>query len=72
MAASPLDTLVQVLEGEVVVPRTINPQVARDLQRICLRCLEKSPERRYSTAATLAEDLEGSFGMSQCKLGHQG
>lgn len=58
VAASPLDTLVQVLEGEVVVPRLINPRVSRDLERICLRCLEKSPERRYPAAATLAEDLE--------------
>ena len=58
VAASPLDTLVQVLEGEVIVPRTINPRVGRDLERICLRCLEKSPERRYAEAATLAEDLE--------------
>jgi eukaryotic-like serine/threonine-protein kinase len=58
VAASPLDTLVQVLEGEVIVPRVINPQVARDLERICLRCLEKSPERRYATAGALAEDLE--------------
>lgn len=57
-AASPLDTLVQVLEGEVIVPRVINPRVARDLERICLRCLEKLPERRYPTAAALAEDLE--------------
>ncbi len=57
-AASPLDTLVQVLEGEVIVPRVINPRVARDLERICLRCLEKSPGRRYAAAATLAEDLE--------------
>jgi serine/threonine-protein kinase len=58
LAASPLDTLVQVLEGEVIVPRVINPRVMRDLERICLRCLEKSPERRYAEAATLAEDLE--------------
>jgi len=57
-AASPLDTLVQVLEGEVVVPRAINPRVARDLERICLRCLEKSPDRRYATVGTLAKDLE--------------
>jgi eukaryotic-like serine/threonine-protein kinase len=58
IATSPLDTLVQVLEGEVIVPRVINPQVGRDLERICLRCLEKAPERRYPTAAALAEDLE--------------
>ena len=58
VAGSPLDTLVQVLEGEVIVPRVIAPQVARDLERICLRCLEKSPERRYPTAAALADDLE--------------
>src|SRR5664279_50962 len=58
VAASPLDTLVQVLEGEVIVPRVINPRVARDLEQICLRCLEKSPDRRYAAAATLAEDLE--------------
>jgi eukaryotic-like serine/threonine-protein kinase len=57
-AASPLDTLVQVLEGEVIVPRVINSRVPRDLEQICLRCLEKSPERRYAAAATLAEDLE--------------
>jgi len=58
VAASPLDTLVQVLEGEVIVPRVINAQVGRDLEQICLRCLEKSAERRYPTALTLAEDLE--------------
>jgi len=58
VAASALDTLVQVLEGEVIVPRVINPRVAPDLEQICLRCLEKSPERRYAAAATLAEDLE--------------
>ena len=58
VAASPLDTLVQVLEGEVIVPRVINPSLGRDLERICLRCLEKLPERRYSTAGALAEDLE--------------
>jgi len=57
-ASSPLDTLVQVLEGEVIVPRMINPRVGRDLERICLRCLEKSVERRYATARALADDLE--------------
>lgn len=57
-AASPLDTLVQVLEGEMIVPRIINPDIARDLERICLHCLEKAPAQRYLTAGALAEDLE--------------
>lgn len=58
VATSTLDTLVQVLEGEVIVPRVINPNVPPDLERICLCCLEKSPENRYQSAANLAEDLE--------------
>ena len=58
VAASALDILVQVLEGEVILPRVINPLVARDLERICLCCLKKSPGSRYATAAALAEDLE--------------
>ena len=57
-AASPLDTLVRVLEGEVIVPRLINPGVRRDLECVCLRCLEKSPARRYPDAGAVAEDLE--------------
>jgi eukaryotic-like serine/threonine-protein kinase len=58
VAASALDTLVQVLEGEVIPPRLITPNVARDLERICLRCLEKSPAQRYPSAAALADDLD--------------
>jgi eukaryotic-like serine/threonine-protein kinase len=58
VAQSVLDILAQVLEGEAMLPRTINPRVARDLERICLRCLEKAPARRYASAAALAQDLE--------------
>lgn len=58
VATSTLDTLVQVLDGEVIVPRVINPEIPRDLERICLCCLEKAPENRYRSAAMLAEDLE--------------
>jgi serine/threonine-protein kinase len=54
----PLDTLVQVLEGEPIPPRQLNPAIPRPLEAICLRCLEKAPQRRYATAGAVAENLE--------------
>jgi len=54
---SPVETLVQVLEGEPPRPRRLDPKVPRALARICLNCLEKNPNDRSPTAAALAEDL---------------
>lgn len=55
---TPLETFVQVLEGEPPAPRTLNPRLPRDLELIILRCLEKQPQRRYPSAGALAADLE--------------
>lgn len=56
--SSPLDTLVQVIEREPPSPRRFNRQIPRELEQICLKCLEKDPARRYQTAEALADDLE--------------
>jgi len=56
-AATPMDTVLQVLNDDPVSPRSLNPTVERDIETICLRCLEKDPARRYASAAALAEDL---------------
>src|SRR5262249_24745354 len=51
------ETLLQVLTDEPVPPARLRPQTPRDLETICLHCLRKDPERRYRTAAELADDL---------------
>jgi WD40 repeat protein/Flp pilus assembly protein TadD/tRNA A-37 threonylcarbamoyl transferase component Bud32 len=56
--ASDYQTLMQVMHHEPVPPRSHNPRLPRDLEIICLKCLEKEPHRRYTSAAALAEDLD--------------
>ena len=56
-ASTPLDTLWQVVNEEPLPPGRLRPRLARDLERICLKCLEKEPHKRYRTALELAEDL---------------
>jgi WD40 repeat protein len=55
---TPLETLQQVMEKSPEPPSTIRQSIDRDLETICLKCLEKEPERRYGSARAVAEDLE--------------
>ena len=52
------ETIKLLLDTEPRQPRLLNPKIDRDLSTICLKCLEKHPERRYSSALALDEDLE--------------
>ncbi len=58
-ASASLDELLrQVRECEPAAPRVLDPSIPRDLQKICLKALDKNPARRYATAASFGEDLE--------------
>src|SRR3954447_10420644 len=52
------ETIRLLLDTEPRPPRLLNPKVDRDVSTICLKCLQKDPKRRYSSALALAEDLE--------------
>ncbi|HWG41537.1 MAG TPA: protein kinase [Gemmataceae bacterium] len=56
-AATPLDTVLQVVSEEPVPPARLNAKIPRDLETICLECLHKDPRKRYANADALAEDL---------------
>jgi WD40 repeat protein len=52
-----LDTLILMRTEDPVPPRRLQPRITRDLETICLKCLEKKPAHRYASAADLADDL---------------
>ncbi len=56
--SSAMETLFQVVHDEPVPPTKLRPGLSRDLETICLKCLDKDPRRRYDTAEALANDLQ--------------
>ena len=58
LAATPVETVLQVLEQEPLPPRLLNPQADPELEMVALKCLQKPPELRYASAAALARDFE--------------
>src|SRR5262245_26055726 len=54
---TPLDTVLQVMADDPVPPTHLNRKVPRDLQTICLKCLQKDPKKRYASTEALADDL---------------
>jgi WD40 repeat protein/tRNA A-37 threonylcarbamoyl transferase component Bud32 len=55
---SPMDTLLQVMQEKPITPRRVSAKIDRNLETICLKCLEKEPGGRYGSAEAVAEDLE--------------
>jgi tetratricopeptide (TPR) repeat protein len=56
-AATMIETIEQVRKEEPVPPSRLQPKVPRDLETICLKCIDKQPHRRYASAEALADDL---------------
>jgi serine/threonine protein kinase/tetratricopeptide (TPR) repeat protein len=54
---SPIETVLQLFQMEPVAPSRLQPKVPRDLETICLKCLNREPQRRYPDGGALAEDL---------------
>jgi eukaryotic-like serine/threonine-protein kinase len=61
-AETPMETVLQVMNQEPVPPRRLQPKLPRDLETICLKCLQKESARRYASGEELAADLERFLG----------
>ncbi len=57
-ASTPVETLMQVLERDPVPPRQLDPDVDRDLDTICTKCLQKESHQRYATAQEVVAEIE--------------
>ncbi len=66
-AANLMDTVAQVTNQEPIPPRQVNGAVERDLQTICLKCLQKDPAHRYESAEELGRDLERYLNLEPIK-----
>ena len=55
---TPVETMRLAIETDPLSPRLLNPSIPKDIETICLKCLEKEPARRYLTAEQLADDLQ--------------
>jgi serine/threonine protein kinase/tetratricopeptide (TPR) repeat protein len=56
-AATKLETLRQVIDGAITPPKRLRPDLPRDIEAVCLKCMEHEADRRYKTAHELAQDL---------------
>lgn len=59
--ASTVDILKQLLDRDPIAPRLLIPKIPRDLETICLKCLEKDPKKRFDSAQELADELDRSL-----------
>src|SRR5262249_37065583 len=57
LGETPMETVRLALNGEVVTPSRLRDKIPRDLETVCLKCLEKEPGKRYASAEALADDL---------------